>query len=228
MGQKAKNELGNRYGKVVVVNKTRNTDGTLRWIYKCDCGNSGDASGSNLREGKIWSCGCRKNIKNEIGKRYGHLLVLEYDFKVKNVGAYWKCKCDCGNITSVKGTKLRNGRTKSCGHKVSRIPAASNKVFLGYKHNARRKGLEFSLEFDYFLSMIQQECYYCKSPPSNITYGIAYGGIDRIDNKVGYTIGNVVPCCQICNYAKRDMSVQKFITWISQVFEHSVVNVRRK
>lgn len=33
----------------------------------------------------------------------------------RKTSAYWKCKCDCGNIITVRGTNLRNGKTKSCG-----------------------------------------------------------------------------------------------------------------
>ena len=28
---------------------------------------------------------------------------------------YWKCQCDCGTITNIKGDSLRSGNTKSCG-----------------------------------------------------------------------------------------------------------------
>ena len=43
------------------------------------------------------------------------LTVLERDWNKNNNGsAYWKCKCDCGNIITVKGAKLRLGQT-SCG-----------------------------------------------------------------------------------------------------------------
>ncbi len=32
-----------------------------------------------------------------------------------NHKAYWICKCDCGNIVSIRGQDLRQGKTKSCG-----------------------------------------------------------------------------------------------------------------
>lgn len=50
------------------------------------------------------------------GQRFGKLCVLERDFdKNLNHKAYWKCLCDCGNIISVRGQDLRQGKTKSCG-----------------------------------------------------------------------------------------------------------------
>lgn len=52
---------------------------------------------------------------NETGNRYGRLTVLKYDHTDKKQGAYWLCACDCGCTTVVKGNRLRNGKTKSCG-----------------------------------------------------------------------------------------------------------------
>ena len=57
-------------------------------------------------------------FKDETGKRYGRLTVLYRDeSKPKGHGhkVWWICKCDCGNIKSIKGENLRRGLTKSCG-----------------------------------------------------------------------------------------------------------------
>lgn len=42
---------------------------------------------------------------------------------------------------------------------------------------------------------------------------LIYNGIDRIDNAKGYTIENSVTCCKRCNFAKRNMSYDEFISW---------------
>jgi hypothetical protein len=52
-----------------------------------------------------------------------------------------------------------------------------------------------------------------------------WNGLDRVDNTLGYTEANVVPCCQICNIAKQRMSVDEFVTWISKVHQHMVQSV---
>jgi hypothetical protein len=53
------------------------------------------------------------------GKRFGKLLVIKRaDNYVKKNGkqeARFVCKCDCGNITTVRAMHLKNGSTKSCG-----------------------------------------------------------------------------------------------------------------
>lgn len=48
------------------------------------------------------------------GKRYGRLLVVSESHKGRG-GFYWNCICDCGSETTVLGTDLRRGHTKSCG-----------------------------------------------------------------------------------------------------------------
>lgn len=50
-----------------------------------------------------------------IGKKFGNLTVLEKSEKVKNDVITYKCLCDCGNITYVRGYHLCSGHTKSCG-----------------------------------------------------------------------------------------------------------------
>lgn len=60
----------------------------------------------------------RRRTEDLTGKRFGMLIVLEKDKeKTKQYGrAYWICKCDCGNIKSIRGSHL--GKTIiSCGCK---------------------------------------------------------------------------------------------------------------
>jgi hypothetical protein len=53
--------------------------------------------------------------KNMTGQRFGRFVVQSFN-EVKGKGqTYWNCLCDCGNIKSVNGSKLRSGDIKSCG-----------------------------------------------------------------------------------------------------------------
>lgn len=54
------------------------------------------------------------NFKNLLGRKFGRLTVISFD-QFKNRGAYWLCKCECGNTKSVKGSNLTSGNVKSCG-----------------------------------------------------------------------------------------------------------------
>lgn len=51
------------------------------------------------------------------GQRFGRLLVVEEAGHDKHKKALWRCVCDCGNETVVRGYKLRHKTepTRSCG-----------------------------------------------------------------------------------------------------------------
>ena len=46
---------------------------------------------------------------------------------------------------------------------------------------------------------------------------MALNGIDRINNSVGYTEKNSVPCCGTCNVAKGQMTLAEFKLWIARI-----------
>ena len=53
-----------------------------------------------------------------IGKRFSRLVVVSCagdEYFEQRKGSYWRCQCDCGNITIVSSHKLKSGHTKSCG-----------------------------------------------------------------------------------------------------------------
>ena len=52
---------------------------------------------------------------NLTGQKFGRLTVLNELHNYHKKGVYWLCKCECGNLTEVKGTCLTHGHTKSCG-----------------------------------------------------------------------------------------------------------------
>lgn len=137
-----KNELGNRYGRLLVVAlhvRPKDSRNRAYWICKCDCGNEKSVLGSHLRSKAIVSCGCYglegrnkrinltgkvgRPIINEAGKRYGHLLVIE-----RQVGqsqkSRWVCRCDCGRETVAFGCDLRRGEHRSCGNTIDRRAVA--------------------------------------------------------------------------------------------------------
>lgn len=63
-----------------------------------------------------------------IGKRFGRLTVLE-ECATNKQGIFYKCVCDCGNITRpIIGSSLRLGRTKSCGCIAREVLAERNTV----------------------------------------------------------------------------------------------------
>jgi hypothetical protein len=49
------------------------------------------------------------------GKTFGRLAVVEPVYAKPGAGIFWRCLCNCGKTTIVRGAKLRNGHTISCG-----------------------------------------------------------------------------------------------------------------
>jgi hypothetical protein len=64
------NRIGERYGKLIVVEQT--TKGKARpgsaWLCKCDCGKTIVAYASELKRGTIKACGCLRGVSH--GKNY--------------------------------------------------------------------------------------------------------------------------------------------------------------
>lgn len=60
------------------------------------------------------------------GQRFGRLTVLDFAYN-DNGNTYWECLCDCGNRAIVRGVRLKNGRTRSCGCIAKEIVTKRNK-----------------------------------------------------------------------------------------------------
>ena len=74
-----------------------------------------------------------------------------------------------------------------------------------YKKGAKQRGKSWWLSKKKFYAMIGSACYWC---------GRVGGGVDRLDNRRGYSARNCVPCCGTCNRAKGVLSVKQFIEWV--------------
>ena len=100
---------GQRFGYWTVLEYDKES----KWICKCDCGTIKSVNTVSLRKGTSTSCGCYKILHsrenngtfiNEIGNRYGKLVVVEKGLRPENnTHIFWKCKCDCGNEIEVNG-----------------------------------------------------------------------------------------------------------------------------
>lgn len=66
----------------------------------------------------LWMC----RLKDITGKKFGSLTVIKYVGRSKGRFAVWLCRCDCGADTTVSGTQLRNGKTRSCGCSRTKYP----------------------------------------------------------------------------------------------------------
>lgn len=87
-----------------------------------------------------------------------------------------------------------------------------------YRHNSKRRGIEFNLTSDEFKKIISQECHYCGGFSIDYNPQSRGNGIDRKDNNIGYVIDNCLPCCSKCNFIKNSMPYSEFIKYIKRIY----------
>lgn len=171
---------------------------------------------------------------------FGRLTAL-YKDGIKKSKITWHCLCSCGNTSSVRGSDLVTGKTQSCGClalETRSLPfgdAAINKAINSYKQAARKRGYTWELSREEFIKVTSKDCYYCGAKPSNCrdeksqcnNGSYTYNGIDRVNNNEGYSMSNVVPCCGMCNTAKRHYSQEEFYSWVERVYIKTEMKKRK-
>lgn len=181
-----------------------------------------------------------KTAQNLMHRQFGRLKVIGKSINKHN-RIVWDCLCKCGNQKRIiTGSLLReDGKgTRSCGClQRERVIKANTKgygeaslhgIYCVYKNNAKRRNQEFKLSKDEFKKLTKQNCNYCGTIPKQvITRGnsstpYTYNGIDRVNNKKGYTIENSVSCCMICNMAKGALTHTEFKNWIIRIYNHTI------
>ena len=157
------------------------------------------------------------------------LTLLEpTKMRSSNGGTIWKCLCECGKISYHVGSQVRGNVITSCGcGRRSKNPEESilKAKYQDYKWGARKRGLEFKLDYKEFKKIIFNKCYYCDSDPSVTkrnkkikgNFQVLINGIDRKNNNIGYTKKNCVPCCKTCNRAKRDLTYDEWTNWLNKI-----------
>jgi len=94
--------------------------------------------------------------RNEVGRRYGRLVVVsrEPDGHSRRGEKRWLCKCDCGTMTVVYQGNLRRGQSKSCGCLLKEI-AKHKHLTHGESNYRSNKGTK---EYTAWARMLQR-CY---------------------------------------------------------------------
>lgn len=230
--------IGKKFGKWTVLKYSKSGRGKTYWTCVCECGTVRDVDGHGMKNGTSASCGCVRK-SNIIGNRYGFLTVIQ-DLGVKKTVTSTKeyhlylCKCDCGVEKEIILQALGHG-TNSCGcynrsgttkrNIESKLPygvASFNNLYYTYKKGANERCFEFQLTKEEFSTLTLSNCHYCGVEPKQVirtktSTPYTYNGVDRADNSVGYIMSNVVPCCGICNLAKRTMKLEEFLDWLDRI-----------
>ena len=182
------------------------------------------------------------------GRSFGRLAVVRFaryqeDTKARRYDV-WLCRCSCGGEKEIRGNTLITAGARSCGclrkeayaqfgdlvrDRNSKPPgvAAENDLWGSYVARAKKFKRPMTITKEAFLGLCAQDCHYCGVPPVQIMAQHAgrnggvfwFNGIDRKDSSGGYEPGNVLPCCEICNKAKRGMDYDRFLRWVKQLVE---------
>lgn len=154
--------------------------------------------------------------------------VINYFGTVKRKN-FWEIECvNCG-ARVFRGHEFAKSYCRYCTL-FPKGQTGLNKLFGHHKLCSKQRNLEFNLTLDEFEKITSSNCYYCNSTPSQVckhenkitTWGhYKYNGIDRMDNNVGYLLGNTVPCCKICNRAKTDFSFDEFKSYILNICKNA-------
>lgn len=171
------------------------------------------------------------------GDKFGFWTVEGYNSQAKK----YVCRCVCGKESLVSVCTLGR-KSKSCGCKQKetvhqRIRSSGfitikKDIWDNYKRAANRRGYEFNLSIENFSKLITSNCHYCGSEPSMFSNrgryrGLVnpmdysefkYNGVDRVDNSVGYTLENSVPCCKICNNSKSTLQKEEWLAWLKKAY----------
>lgn len=161
------------------------------------------------------------------GRRFGRWVVVRRGENSRAGEARWYCRCDnhsyelrliqAGNLKGGHSTRCKrcSGRENSEGGKARRGTAGRQKI-AQTKCSAASRSLEYSLNDVQAFLLYKQPCYYCGKQPSHVRKAqsgetFLCNGIDRVDNSIGYVVGNCVSCCGRCNAAKHTQNQAEYI-----------------
>lgn len=95
---------------------------------------------------------------------------------------------------------------------------SENTRYSKFIYEAKMRKINCEISKQTYLNVIKQSCNYCHNDFIN-----GCRGIDRINSKIGYIYGNIVPCCYSCNIMKNILSVEEFFHHLLKIYKHSIL-----
>jgi hypothetical protein len=171
------------------------------------------------------------NIVFAVGDKVGRWTITGPKTRIKSA-YFYQCKCICGEenllrfdhlLKSFNQSKCSCRLKKRCFKTLPNNEAITNYILDTYQRNARKRGIAWGLSLSHFRGLIKMPCHYCGTENSCTTKKhketYTHNGVDRLDNIIGYTVDNCVPCCKICNMAKFNLSLADFEDWMQRLFK---------
>lgn len=132
------------------------------------------------------------------------VYMREYRLRNKEkIQAYQKSYAEDNKEVRKQQKRVRDQRYREL-HKeeILKRERTPKRRYQTAKNDAKRRGLEFNLSFDYWQIEVNKTCHYCRDVLGKRSETTV--GLDRLDNSKGYVEGNVASCCAFCNFTKGD------------------------
>lgn len=144
-----------------------------------------------------------KEINREKKRRYWHRVKQDPERRAELLkrGREWKAK------KRIEDPEWADMQNKKCRW-------SANNRYGGYKRDAENRGLNWDLTIEDCEVLFIENCHYCGRSPEETD---SLMGIDRKDNARGYFPGNALPCCWMCNRAKKTDTYEVFGAWLDCV-----------
>lgn len=166
-------------------------------------------------------------MKNNIGKRFGNLVIVSQEQSSKDGMSRWLCQCDCGNKHITRLRNLKNGDCKSCGClKLTRYGEISGSFFWAIRNNAKTRDIPFEITIEEAWKQFENQKGKCAISGVEISlckdhrqYKFQTASLDRIDSNGHYTLGNIQWIHKELNVMKMAMPEEKFLNWVKKIYE---------
>ena len=150
-----------------------------------------------INKGKICSeelCEKPAHCKGLCRYHYDRRYYLANEEEVKQLTKTWREEHSERHKTNQKNWRATK-KGKESAHRNNRT--IGNR-FRYMSLSASKRGIDQKITIEQYKELVaNNKCYYC---PNKLPE--AGGGLDRLDHRLGYQLGNVVPCCRCCNTRK--------------------------
>lgn len=140
--------------------------------------------------------------------------LTEFSLRTINGKKYPRSRCRiCWNKThqnTPSYQRIHKSNQKRRNERISLARASNDPKILSQlilqdsRKSDRKANRENNLSKDTIFQIIIQPCSYCEDTSCRMT-------VDRIDNKIGHTIDNIIPACIRCNLTRGNMPYEAWL-----------------
>ena len=198
---------------------------------RCSCGSIKKYEAKSLISNQPIGCrGCSLR-RNDIGQKFGRLTVTNWFHKYNDSGRpyiIYECLCDCGNSHTVRNEHIIKGDVACCslcqkGSKFVNKSTNPKRYFNSIVSRCNKKKLDRDITLEYILNLLSSQNNKCSLSGRQISFESGTASLDRINNDLGYIIGNVQWVHRTINYMKNELNEIDFIAFCNDVTNYKKI-----